>query len=178
MPLPTLWLVRNWELRAATARERGGEGRGVGAAGDGGHVVVPAHLKYVSILRLWYSICQPYVPSNHRITHNIIFWVSVKSPLATLTPPSCLCTTWFQGPRRAPEAFLQPQAAYRPFFLHSWYFCLMICMPHNSKGLWLYSRLLSVFSSYNESKIWVEFVRRAGETGKKTTQCVMLHSSR
>lgn len=38
-------------------------------------------------------------------------------------------------------------------------------MPNNSKGLLLNSRLLSVFMIYNELKIWVEFVRRAGDNG-------------
>lgn len=67
MPYLALWLSK------PQPGEGGGQGRGVGAAGDCGHVVVPAHLKYTFILRLWYSICQPYDSSIHRITHNIVF---------------------------------------------------------------------------------------------------------
>lgn len=122
-------------------------------------MVILAHPKYISTLSLWYYICQSHHPLIHRITHYIIFLFSVKSPLATL-----MASYLHLGPRRAPETLPAP-AWLLTFHLHSWYFQLKIYMPNNSKGLLLNSRLLSVFMIYNELKIWVEFVRRAGDNG-------------
>lgn len=183
MPRLSLWLIRNLEQSSNSPGrvvKRRGSHRGWPRGGLGTFEVHPHAESVVLYLSILWSIH----PSTE-LPKLLLPDSQLKVLWLHLWPPSVFTQCDFREPAEPHEhspslrLVIDTPSSF-------WYFNLMIYMPNNSKGLLDYSRLLSVFLIYNESKLWVEFVRRAGEhcplgrsreVGRKQENIQCFHSS-